>query len=235
MEVTLSDAGPMKDGSGKPILQCTDFGRCRHRGRSTGCHSACAGPLAAESPSSRAALLEVLEYRFEPLPSEMVRRMRWLRQRFASSLERAKPSLPLEIRLEIAEHLPGSDLHRLVMAPAVRVLPKCFQERTFHVSMSEEIWARFVSFEGIQYISSLSNSRDDHHSESIFAPDPSRSVKFMHIARSQLGITQVMFAGSSQDAVFEDGQGQWWEYVELAKPNPMLVIKTDVSISFSSW
>lgn len=232
----LDDPRSMKESlAGIGILQCPGFGTCQHRSRVIRCHATCGGPVVAASSSSHTALLKVLAYTCEPLPSEPARRMRWLRQRFVSSLENAKPRLPLETRLEIAELLQGNDLHRLVMAPRIHTLLEGVQSDTFQVTMSAEIWARFVSFEGIRYISSLSNSRGDHHSQSIYSPDPSEDVNVVYVAETQLGVTQIVFSNSSRASVFEDGNGHWWKVIRLIKRNPVLIAKTDVGIFLCSW
>ncbi|KAF6840317.1 hypothetical protein CPLU01_01341 [Colletotrichum plurivorum] len=174
-----------------------------------------------------AALLEVLACGCRPWPTDSARRMRWLRKRFSVSLEKAKPSLPLEIWLEIAEHLRGDDLHRCVMAPSIHTLLKDAQTVSSQVSTSAEIWTRFVSFEGVRYISSLSNSRDEYHSQSIYAPDTSHDLDVLYIAQTPLGVTQLLFANSSQASDFGNGQGEWWKVVELLNRSPILITKTD--------
>ncbi|KZL64983.1 hypothetical protein CT0861_12835, partial [Colletotrichum tofieldiae] len=216
----------MTDQYGASFEEC--LGACPHRGgREVGCHAMCASlvPLA-----SRASLLKVLTYQYEPSPFEVTRRMNWFHIQFASTSpiwRHAKPHLPQELRYQIATHLlQGTALRRYTVA-CTRILPKDMESGSSRIRVSAEIWARFIDFEGVRYISSLSNSPDDDHAESIFAPNTAQAVDSIYVAENHLGAMQVLFCSSVKAPVVERRQGLWWRIIQLRGRCPVLVIQTD--------
>ncbi|KAK1624561.1 hypothetical protein BDP81DRAFT_110713 [Colletotrichum phormii] len=206
------------------FIECV--GACPHLGgQATGCHKECTNQV--HSPL-RESLLKALAYRYEPTPTEAATRMKWLHQHVSSSpiLRLVKPRLPEELRCRIAKYLlEGSSLHRYAVAYA-QVLAKKATNVVPPISVVAKIWARFVDFEGTRYVSSLSNSCDEGHTERMFAPDASRRVKSVHIAENYLGVMQLLFCYSEQPPAVESCQGLWWRVIRLYD-GPMLLTSTD--------
>lgn len=217
----------MNDGQDATFEQC--LGTCSHPdGRAIGCHAMCANHIPL---TSREMLLKVLAYQYEPSPFEITRRMRWIRLRFASTpiLRHVKPQLPKELRLQIAKHLlQGPALHQYVIA-CTDTLPENKECGESRIRLSAEIWARFIDFEGLRYISSLSNTHGNYHTESIFTPDPTQTVTSIYIAENFLGVTQVLFSTAAQAPAVEERQGLWWRIIPLTRCETVLATQTDVS------
>lgn len=217
----------MYDESGASFEQC--IGACRHRDeRAIGYHAMCGNSVDAVL---RASFLKVLAYQYEPSTADATKRMGWLYSRWASTpiLKHTKPPLPQELRLDIAKHLlQGPVLHRYAVACA-HTLVKNTECGTSHIRVSAGIWAKFADFEGVRYISSVSNMRDECHTEPLFTPCPSQPVDTVYIAENYLGVVQVLFCNSAQEPTVEKRQGLWWRVVRLCEREPTLTIKTDVS------
>ncbi|KAF6787611.1 hypothetical protein CSOJ01_15191 [Colletotrichum sojae] len=81
------------------------------------------------------------------------------------------------------------------------------------ISVSSEVWAHSVIFEGRQYLSSLSNAPDDYHDARVFAPNPESRVMALHLREDYLGVREVVFRyqcpenGDSSVAACQDS---WW-------------------------
>ncbi|KAK1843036.1 hypothetical protein CCHR01_14341 [Colletotrichum chrysophilum] len=212
----------MHDDFGAAFEQC--LGACPHLGgRAKGCHTSCANYVPI---TLRALLLKVLAYQYEPSPPELSRRMRWLRLQVTSLLRHAKPHLPQEICSQIADYsLQDTALHQYAVMQT-RTLPTDRKNDSSRVRASAEIWAHFVDFEGVQYIASLSNTRDDYHAESVFRPIATQTVDCVYVAQNYLGVMRVLFCSSTQPPALDRHQGLWWKIIPLRR-EMVLVTKTD--------
>ncbi|OBR03246.1 hypothetical protein CH63R_12373 [Colletotrichum higginsianum IMI 349063] len=202
--------------------------KCSHSGgRAKGCHAKCANQVPS---TSLAVLLKALAYQHEPLPFEIARRIRWICLQYASRapvLKHAKPHLPQELRFQIARHLlQGPTLHRYA-AECTQTLLKYQGSGSSRICLSAEIWARFIHFEGGRYISSLRNSRDDDHTESIFTPDLTQSIDSVFIAENYLGVTKILFCSSFQAPSIKARDGLWWRVIRLCDHDQTLITQTD--------
>lgn len=184
---------------------------------------------AKHAPStSRTSLLKVLEYQYKPSPIETSTRLTWLQSKSARILKHAKPHLPQELRLQIARYLlQGTALHRCAVA-YTHTLPKNIESSSSRIRLSAEIWARFIKFEGIQYISSLANSRDDYHTTCVFTPDPAQLADCILIGENYLGVMQILFCSSVHIPAVERHHGLWWRIIRLRGGKTVLDIRTDV-------
>lgn len=225
----MSNHFGMEDDSGVSFAQC--IGTCSHRnGRAIGCHAMCGNYV----PSTlRTSFLKVLAYQYEPSPAEITTRVGWIYSQWASGpiWKHLKPYLPQELRLHVAGHLPlqGTILHRYAAAHTYSMLPKNIKCGNSRIRISAGIWASFTNFEGGWYISSLSNTRDEYHTDPVFTPNPSHSVDTIYIAENYLGVVRVLFCSSVQTPTMERRQGLWWRIVRLCGREPKLIIQTDVS------
>ncbi|KXH65948.1 hypothetical protein CSAL01_13571 [Colletotrichum salicis] len=214
----------MEDEFGVTFEQC--LGACPHLGgQAKGCHATCANYVPA---TSRALLLKVLEYQYEPSPSEYASRMAWLYRQYTSPILRhLKPHLPQEIHSYIAGYfLRGITLqyHAVIQT---RLLPTVRESNSSFVHVSAGIWACFIAFEGNQYISSLSNTRDDYHTESVYKPTASLTVDSVYVAQNYLGVLRVLFCSSTQAPAIKRQGGLWWRIIPLHHCDTVLVTKTD--------
>lgn len=213
--------------------------RCRivdeHQNTLLACHTTCVRAY-APSPALRVCLLRVLEYWHDPLASYTTHRMRWLCSQWSSTpiLKLAKPNLPLELRMQIATYyLQDTFLQRYVMTYAPALLNNLKSHghlSTSPLRVSVDIWAHFIYFEGIRYISSLSNSHDDYHTESFSTPCPSKPINSIYIAENHLGVMQVIFGTSIQVPLVNTRQDCWWRIVSLrGRSDPVIETYSDVS------
>ncbi|KAK2051440.1 hypothetical protein LY76DRAFT_398607 [Colletotrichum caudatum] len=221
----MSNTYLMEDESGAAFSRC--LGACPHLdGQTIGCHTGCAKHVPS---TSLALLLRVLAYQYEPSPFEIARRMQWIHLRFASTtpiLTYAKPHLPQELRLQIATHLlQSSALHQYAVAHTDTLLENRGSSDSC-IRLSAEIWARFITFEGVRYIASLANSSDDYHTESVFKPDP-QNLSSIYIAENYLGVMQVLFSTTVQAPAVKERQGLWWRIIPLRGCETVLNIRTD--------
>ncbi|KAH9235745.1 hypothetical protein K456DRAFT_34415 [Colletotrichum gloeosporioides 23] len=86
-----------------------------------------------------------------------------------------------------------------------------------------------INFEGVQYISSLSNTRDDYLAEFVFKPIATQAVDSVYVAQNYLGVMKVLFCSSGQALSVEQRRGLWWRIIPLHRCEPVLVTETDVS------
>lgn len=217
----------MYDNFGAHFQQC--IGACsHHNGQAIGCHITCGDSV---PELLRTSFLKALAYQYEPSPADTTKRIRWIYSQWASTtiLRYTKPHLPQELCLEIARHLlQGPILHRYAATLAC-TLVKGMEYRDSQISITAGIWASFTVFEGVRYISSLSNTCDKYHTERLSTPFPSQSIDIIYIAENYLGVIQVLFGNSTlQIPSVERRQGLWWRIVRLCERESMLVFQTDV-------
>ncbi|CAI0652177.1 unnamed protein product [Colletotrichum noveboracense] len=84
-----------------------------------------------------------------------------------------------------------------------------------------------INFEGVQYISSLSNTRDDYLAEFVFKPIATQAVDSVYVAQNYLGVMKVLFCSSGQALSVEQRRGLWWRIIPLHRCEPVLVTETD--------
>lgn len=188
---------------------------CTHQdGQRTGCHTTCVNSIPSP-PASLGLLFKVLLYQYEPSPVEMARRLEWLRLQSSSSplWQKTKPILPRELRIEIARYLP----HRGTALQYALSYSQTLKEDKDHtgscIDTSQDIWAHSIDFEGLQYISSLSNSRDIYHTHRIDKPNPTQAINFVYIAENYLGIMHLCFYTSIQTPSIEKRCNLWWRVI----------------------
>lgn len=242
----MSNRPLMTDRLGGSYEQC--LGACTHLyGRAVGCHAICVKNVPS---ASRASIIDVMIHQYEPSRSEIARRINKLSSAFATTISHyATPNLPLEVCLMISRYfLEGlnKDRHAAICLWILRCLPQGIGTHpqgymnlkswpngggsdNSRICVSTSIWARFVDFEGIQYVSSLSNSYDEYHTHHVFAPDPTQLVDSVYVSENYLGVMQVVFCSSVQPPAVEPRQDLWWRVLRLNGCDAVLVTQTDVS------
>ncbi|KAH9232171.1 hypothetical protein K456DRAFT_1914806 [Colletotrichum gloeosporioides 23] len=84
------------------------------------------------------------------------------------------------------------------------------------IRLSAEIWAHFIDFEGVRYISSLSNSPDDDHAECVFTPDPGQPVDYVLTAENYLSVWRVVQLCDRDQSVITRTDGVKLHAIKLA-------------------
>ncbi|KAF5251217.1 hypothetical protein FANTH_3652 [Fusarium anthophilum] len=157
-----------------------------------------------------ATILEpVTEGRFPP-PSFTKRRLDWLKKTFSEDLcQILNYRLPREVCDNIAQYC--------LQDRAVRVLRDLWLRKDrpepgpISITMDgNSLWARYVDFEGIRYIESLS-----HHplggdeSQIVSDPDPNCNVNIF-IGHNYLGVTEIIVTYNSEIPLVKAEPGKWW-------------------------
>lgn len=220
---------------GITYMQCV--GACLHlEGQSVGCHVECINQVPTKQ---RSAVLTALTYNYKPARTETNRRTTWLHQTFSSLLSsdifsKTTPTLPPELLSQITAYCHSSFAVEYAMARLALGYTKV-NARTTSISMSQRIWAHFTTFEGVNYIASLSNAADDLHTELIFEPDVFRSLRSIHTAENHLGIRKIIFHYSETSPEVEQCEELWWRNIHLLKGPTRLEVQSDVGLpGFSS-
>lgn len=202
-------------------------GGCPHDGeRAVGCHPGCLGLVSSES---RLAFINATSYRYQPPPAEDERRSCWLRLTWSSILWeifRLPPCrLPPELCDYIAQYSLRSFAVRAVAWESLRVPGR--------ISFSTKVWARYALFEGVRYISSLTNKQPTEYDPKVklaFEPMSSPTDTTIFLAENHLGVRELLFASSSKVPAIEEHPNIWWRSIVVPSSNPELESQVDVSL-----
>jgi hypothetical protein len=195
---------------------------CMHGDRAVGCHVGCLGLI---PHGARAAFINAMSYSWQPAPAEDERRRRWLRHRWSSVLCRTY-RLPLELCNHIAQHC-------LRLFAVLGAFASC--EGTLvlgSLSFSTKVWARYTLFEGVRYISSLTNeqpAKNDPRARLVFEPMPDLADTTIYLAEDHLGVRELICAASSKPPTVKERPTIWWRSVVVPGSDPKLESQGDVS------
>ncbi|KAH6856152.1 hypothetical protein B0I37DRAFT_366685 [Chaetomium sp. MPI-CAGE-AT-0009] len=188
-------------------LECA-VGCPRYGRQGIGCHPGCLGLVRSEL---RSAFLEATSYRYQPPPIEDERRLRWLRLTWSSILRETYP-LPPELCYHVAKYcLRPFAVLRAVASWGISRAPT-------YISFSTKVWARYTMFEGVRYISLLTNeqpTQNDHRVRLAFEPTSSPADSTMFLAEDHLGVREVLSASSSEIPTTEERRNIWWRSVNI--------------------
>ena len=98
------------------------------------------------------------------------------------------------------------------------------------VSVSSNIWARYVKFEGVEYVAALANEPDKEFASLLHAEQPGKTVDVVYVAEDHLGIRQLLFGNSTEAPSVKERSGIWWRPLPLSSKAPELIWQTDVSV-----
>lgn len=225
---------------GKRLPEKLDFSPCRERcshprGQATAYHRRCAEgviPLASSDlPKDQefAAALhhltsQVLAYAYDPPPEEVARRNRWHANTLLASM--VGGALPPEICQQIADAGTRDQAARTALSQ----LPHLREPEYVAAYPAKDVYARHVSFEGLRYVSSLSNEKKGADYVRIWSSSPTMLDKIVVlVAEDHLGIREVRILGSAGFPVVEEHPNIWWRAFRVKREN-MLHGKTDVSV-----
>ena len=166
-----------------------------------------------------AAFLRATEFAFEPPISVRKRRRAFVLAELATVLSRTCP-LPPELCYNVAEHL-----IREYATAQLRLLSfKASGAHSYAVSMSRDIYAKFITVDGIRYVESLSNAKNFGEPELVWAAPASSEAKDMYVGEDHLGLRSVLSAPEAAQVTEE--AGVWWRRLS-ASPSGVRV-HTDV-------
>lgn len=168
-------------------------------------------------------LVDATRHSFKCNADEKSRRRLWTLSRLSYGIHSALAQrLSFDICHLVAEHLQA--VYAVVAARAV-LQPA----RSYEFTMDKEIWCERVSFEGIEYLSRLSNYRTQLGMERIFHPSMLKTSNRLLIQENHLGITQIVFSPSDNSAAFEYKPNSVCRVFDLEAENLTITGKFDVS------
>ncbi|OTB05541.1 hypothetical protein M426DRAFT_319811 [Hypoxylon sp. CI-4A] len=207
-------------------VQCRDV--CTHDGGlAVVCHFECVKCLPFYLAGSFAL---ALNYSYEPPLNEKKRRIAWLSSSLTSNLSLSY-NLPNELRSEIAQHL----LREYAIMNARSFWTTGGSTNTL-LDLELTIWVRYVEFEGIKYISSITNHPDPNAHDILFNPNPAFQIDNIFISEDHLGIRQVYFRPTGQTPRLAPSPGVWWKTLVRPRLEEKLCVKTDgVKLRDITW
>ncbi|PHH73122.1 hypothetical protein CDD80_4031 [Ophiocordyceps camponoti-rufipedis] len=216
------------------VLTKSDTGRiCVYGGgmpgfrakRGVKCHAECVDVLeraGALQPDSMKKHIDVFTSTYDPEPSEEGRRYQWLRAHFVTVLQKALPLLSVELCGMIFNYY-GVRQYAAQIAKSLKPTEGP-EDLCFYVS--SDVWASYVSLEGVDYVASLSNERQPS-SSLVYTPRSGRRVDAIYVAENHLGIIQVIFGNTSQVPDIGPREGVWWSILRVPGRNRRVSVKSD--------
>lgn len=197
--------GMMVDHKGSRYLSC--LGDCRHPGgQARGCHVGCIEQL-GHWPLQEA--IQKLAYQYEPTSLEVDERINRLHDSSFLFLLQALPQLPSEIISDIT--MMCLRTFAVDYAKAIRPL----RSGKTIISVSSEVWAHGIMFEGRQYLTSLSNKADGCHNLRLFVPNPASTVTAINLREDYLGVREIVFRHDCSENSDLGRQDIWWRVLNL--------------------
>ncbi|KAJ4307353.1 hypothetical protein N0V88_000737 [Collariella sp. IMI 366227] len=182
---------------------------CLHRwgDPAVACHTDCLRLVPRES---RAAFFEATVYSREPQPAEDKRRHCWLRVKWSGVLCRTYRVLPPELCDSIAKEC----LRLFAVLHAAALWERARRFPPSPVSFSARVWVYYTWFEGVRYISSLTNRQPDDpnvKAELAFDPKPGHIDASVFLAEDYLGVTKTLIGPASEvPSTTEHRPNLWW-------------------------
>lgn len=127
--------------------------------------------------------------------------------------------LPRELRWGVAEQLLCE--YATVQLSVLHIEPASVNKFT----PTSRVWARFVLFEGVKYLESLSNICDGGKGE-VELKTSQRIVDTLYVCQDHLGILEVIIANSVEVPKIAPRPGVWW--TSFKTPNCPLKAQSDV-------
>ncbi len=142
-------------------------------------------------------------------------------------------TLPDEIWLSVVSYLPPRELLTSLVASnttAEQVASKRSQDSA--VSLSQDIYASYVVFDGVRYIREIRNAsketaRDDE--VLLLAASEADRTQSVLVAVNHFGVREVVFNPTADTAKGIDTTPEvWWRRIAIAGPETKLEAKSDV-------
>lgn len=191
-------------------------GACAYDESATGCHLECTRFVCSKDVCS--ALIKATSYQYEPLPARDRRRRYWLHSRWSWIISKTF-TLPLEVGSQIARYCP----RQFAIVYALVSLGS-FSTGDSHINISSTIRVRYTVFEGVKYVTSVTDQGCEDNVEAVLHSVPT-SLPTLYIAEDQLGVRDVLLAPQG-DRGWSD---VWWHTLEFSSTDSQLAIVHDVS------
>ncbi|KAL2174926.1 uncharacterized protein P884DRAFT_207934 [Thermothelomyces heterothallicus CBS 202.75] len=215
--MVVSQEHPFRTVMDEDDMFCVKCGDgCPHDGeQAAGCHPGC---LALVPSESRSAFIKATSYRYQPPPAEDERRTRWLRLTWSSIL-RETYRLPPELCYHIAQYClrPFAVLRAVALWESSRAPSR--------ISFSTKVWARYTLFEGVRYISFLTNKQPTEHDPKVklvFEPMSGPTDTTIFLGEDHLGVRELLSASSSETPTIKERPNIWWRSVAIPSSDPEL-------------
>lgn len=198
-------------------VKCGDG--CMHNDeQADGCHPGCLKLV--PSSETRSAFFKATSYRYQLPDIEDERRNRWLLLTWSSILQKTY-CLPLEL----CDHIARYCLQPFAVLCVVASLESSRHLAPRHISFSTKVWARHTLFEGLRYISSLTDRQPTGHDPKVklvFESMSDATDTTLFLAEDHLGVRELIFASSSEILTVEECPNIWWRSVVVPSSAPEL-------------
>lgn len=173
---------------------------------------------------------------FTPSASDGVRRRRRIQRTLTRKLGLGVLSrMPEELCYMVAENL-----IRECAIISFQELTSQFYVFPLEVDLSRDVYATYVSFEGIQYVQSLQNNPHpdrggDNPKELLFDANQGDELRNIYIAYDHLGVRSVLMETSESPSPrsVPATRGMWWKRLSSCHRLRGLRVKSDVSLALA--
>ncbi|PTB78715.1 hypothetical protein M440DRAFT_1399844 [Trichoderma longibrachiatum ATCC 18648] len=165
-------------------------------------------------------LLYAMRYGHRPSPLQKEFRRRHLLTRLSTRLLEhfalQGSHLPLELWHKVAEHL----LPQYAAANAHSLLWK--RHQTDAIRLTEDVWCKYIEFEGIRYVARLSNTPFDGWE---LAHRPSgETIQCVLTKEDHFGVLGVVFSAMPNPPPVEEAPGIWWRKARIKDAHARLSV-----------
>ncbi|KAF5602630.1 uncharacterized protein FSUBG_7681 [Fusarium subglutinans] len=177
----------------------SDHESCATIGYHVGCSE-----IASSFGLDKRAFVQVARYSYEPSVREDERRREWILNNLHRIMSQKFTNLPPEILLMMNKHL--------VLHYAIASLSHVSRSIQYTVEPLKDVWATHVNLDGIEYISSLSNTPKPG-SRLLWREFKGQEENFLFISEDHLGIRQVVNNPGAVTSV--QGSSGWWRTLPI--------------------
>ncbi|KND90067.1 hypothetical protein TOPH_05274 [Tolypocladium ophioglossoides CBS 100239] len=171
-------------------------------------------------------LLQATKYYYTPTKYEESRRRQWIRDCLIQQLStyyHAYEGLNLVPELW---RLIVDELQQCYSVANARSLWAPSRILCSSITTAESIWCGFVEFEGIVYVSSLSNAYSEQAPRliSLHIDYPS---EYLLVVENHLGITKLLLASSRESLAVDNTPGLWWRTIRFGSGELTIDVESD--------
>lgn len=176
-----------------------------------------------------ARLIAMLTPKYAPYLSTLDQGRRWIERKFDDALSRTW-KLPTEITHQIVQ-LSFPSLR--ITYSLSQIKGTCAPRHKYSVESTQQLWARWVPFEGNLYINALSNKPfDTNDATEILSL---KTTTALYVAHDHLGIRKILPAcPESRDLISDKWSHLWWDVLCLSNQT-RLQVEADVRKFRGRW
>lgn len=189
------------------------------------CHARCRQMV---EPVCLQPLVQVTRHSHNPAENEAKRRRRWLHADLARQLAICHASQKPALSLDVWYCIAGQLLQPYALAKARGALPDPSGIAVGAVTTARQMWYGFTEYEGVRYVSWLSNSPRERRSLRLtFEAD--RAPERLLVAENNLGVKKLSLADFCRsDCVADEEPGTRWRAIRLDPAGTSMDVETDV-------